>query len=87
MLIRYPAMAIYGYNREDGGATEPLVLSEVTFQMSPEDLRRVARFLVARAEEIEAGAFTGGGRHLRDHDKHWNAKDVGDVVVVPMKAG
>jgi hypothetical protein len=83
----YPAMAIYGYNRADDGTTEPLLLLEVTFQLSPEDLRRVARFLVARAEEIEAGAFTGGGRHLRDEDKQWNAKGAGDVVVVPTKRG
>jgi hypothetical protein len=79
-------MAIYGYNREDDAATEPLHLSEVTFQLPAEDLRRVARFLVARAEEIEAGSFTDGGRHLRDHDVQWNAKDAGDVIVVPMKA-
>lgn len=79
-------MAIYGYNCEDGGATKPVVLSEVTFQLSPEDLRRVARFLIARADEIDAGTFVDGGRHLRDHDERWNAKDAGDVTVVPLPA-
>jgi hypothetical protein len=77
-------MAIYGYKREDDEASEPMVLSEVTFHLRPEDLRRVAEFLVARADEIEAGTFKEGGRHLRDHDKQWPVKDAGDVIVVPL---
>ena len=77
-------MAIYGYNREDGAATEPVVLSEVTFHLCPEDLRRIAGFLIARAEEIEAGTFNDGGRHLYDHDEQWRAKGEADVIVVPM---
>jgi hypothetical protein len=77
-------MAIYGYKSNDDEATAPLLLSEVTFQLCPADLRRVASFLVARADEIEAGVFTHGGRHLREYDKQWNAKDAGDVIVVPL---
>jgi hypothetical protein len=77
-------MAIYGYNREDDEATKPMVLSEVTFQLCSDDLRRVARFLVGRADEIDAGTFVDGGRRRGDHDKQWNAKGAGDVIVVPL---
>jgi hypothetical protein len=80
-------MAIYGYERDDEEATKPMLLSEATFQFSPADLRRIASFLVARAEEIEGGVFTDGGRHLRSYDKTWNVKDAGDVIVVPLPAG
>jgi hypothetical protein len=83
MLVRYPAMPIYGYNRKDSEATEPMVLSEVTFQLGPEDLRRVAGFLIARAEEIEQGRFVDGGRQLSFVDNQWCARDIGDVIVVP----
>jgi hypothetical protein len=84
---KHLTMAIYGYNREDDKASEPMVLSEVTFQLCPEELRRVAKFLAARADEIDAGTFVHGGRHLRDDDKQWNAKDAGDVIVVPPGSG
>lgn len=77
-------MAIYGYNRDDSEATVPLVLSEVTFQRCREDLRRVAAFLIARAEEIEEGTFVDGGRHLSFLDNQWSAKDIADVIVVPL---
>lgn len=63
-----------------------MVLSEVTFHFSSVELRRVARFLVARAEEIEGGKFTEGGRHLGLEDKTWDAKTAGDVIVVPASA-
>jgi hypothetical protein len=79
-------MPIYGYQRDDEDATKPMVLAEVTFHFSPAELRRIARFLVTRAEEIEAGKFTEGGRHLGLEDRTWDAKTTGDVIVVPPAA-
>lgn len=78
-------MGIFGYNREDSQATVPMVLSEVTFQLCPEDLRRVAEFLIARAKEIEEDTFVDGGRHLSFHDNQWSTKDIADVIVVPLE--
>jgi len=78
-------MAIYGYERDGDEMSRPMILSEVTFSFDPEDLRRVAHFLSDRADEIEAGAFTDGGRHLCHYDQLWNATDDGDVIVVPPR--
>jgi hypothetical protein len=79
-------MAIYGYeDREQGDDEGPLKLSEVTFQLSPLDLRRIADFLRARADEIEDGTFIDGGRHLCDWDHSWSsAHPDSDVIVVPL---
>ncbi len=77
-------MPIYGYRTTDGDATQPALLSEVTFQFCPEDLRRVARFLLERADEIDAGKFVDGGRHLRDIDPGWQTEHhYADIIVVP----
>lgn len=65
-------MAIFGHHRgndDEKESVDPLTLSEVTFQLSPANLRRVADFLQARAAEIDAGTFVDGGRHLRDYDR------------------
>jgi hypothetical protein len=81
---RFRAMAIYGYSIDkDRDATGPLQLAEVTFQFPAAELRRIASFLLARANEIESGTFTDGGRHLCDHDRHWVPAQWGDVIVVP----
>jgi hypothetical protein len=79
-------MAIYGY--EDGEQfhdVQPLRLSEVTFQLPPSDLRRIADFLSACADEIESGTLAEGHRHLRDRDGQWAAAHPdSDVIVVPL---
>jgi hypothetical protein len=80
-------MAIYGRDREGDEAAQPMVLSEVTFQLRPDDLRLVAGFLAACADGIEAGTFVDGGRHLRDLDKDLWAEGAGDVIVVPTPPG
>lgn len=70
---------IYGH---DDQSKKPLTLREVAFQLSPAELRRVAAFLISRAAEIESGAFTDGGRHLRDDASEWAGFDV--IVVPPL---
>jgi hypothetical protein len=72
---------IYG---QDDQSIQPRQLREVTFQLSPAQLRRVAEFLLARAAEIETGDFVDGGRHLRDELDHPLEFD---VIVVPPPAG
>ena len=81
-------MAIFGRDNRDGADTGPLPLSEVALQFTAADLRRIGQFLLARADEIAAGSFTDGGRHLQDADPSWFATNPGlDVVVVPPHAG
>ncbi len=80
-------MAIYGYHRNESDSTSPTELSEVTFHVGAEDLRRLASFLIARASEMDQGVFVDGGRHLRDYDKQWDADRLGDVIVVPQCPG
>ena len=77
-------MAIYGYKvDEQSNDAQPLRLSEVTFQFSPADLRRIAAFLSACADEIESGILVDGHRHLRDVDRQWpEAHPDSDVIVV-----
>jgi hypothetical protein len=77
-------MAIYGYDASASDATQPSRLSEVTFQLSSTDVRRVASFLLASADEIDTCSFADGGRHLRDLDRQWQAEHPDDdVIVVP----
>jgi hypothetical protein len=73
-------MAIYGHTES---STQPHRLTEVTFQLSPVELRHIAAFLASRADEIEAGTFVGGGRHLRDEHSGFSGYD---VMVVPPAA-
>ena len=87
-VIRYPIMAIYGYEASDVDATQRSRLSEVTFQCSSDSLRQIAKFLLTRADEIDAGNLIDGGRHLRDLDLRWQAEHLGeDVIVVPISPG
>jgi len=73
-------MAIFGHSES---SSEPQRLIEVTFQLAPEELRRIAGFLTSRAAEIEAGTFVGGGRHLRNEHQGLSGYD---VIVVPPGA-
>ena len=77
-------MAIYS-RAADGAVERGLIRSaSVTFQFTADDLRRVARHLLARADELEAARFVNGGRHLIDSDQDWAADHPEcDVIVVP----
>ena len=81
-------MAIFGRDNRDDNDGAPLPLSEVAFQFDAADLRRIANFLLACADEIASGSFTDGGLHLQDADPSWSAGHPDcDVVVVPPHAG
>ncbi len=51
-------------------------LSEVTFQVSPETLRRIAAFLQTAAADLEARGSDFGHRHFQSHEKDWSGCDV-----------
>lgn len=48
-------------------------LTEVTFAVSPADLRRIGQFLIETAEGVETGNWFNGHSHLRDFDRPWRA--------------
>jgi hypothetical protein len=77
-------MPIYGYKRaivnEEFGLLD---LHEVTFDLRPDDLRRVARFLDHYAAAIESRGWRSGHAHLTSFDPAWRAGNPEvDVIVV-----
>ena len=51
-------------------------LSEVTFQVSPETLRRIASFLQDAAADLEVRGGDFGHRHFRSRQEDWSGCDV-----------
>ena len=76
-------MPIFGYKRavvdEEFGLLD---LREISFDLPPEDLRRVARFLDYFAGEIESGAWRGSHVHIGSFDPSWRAGQSGADVIV-----
>ena len=76
-------MAIFGYSKRittDHGLHE---MSEVTFDVPLEDLRRIARFLLDFADRAEAGEWRSGHRLLTEFDKNWDYDHPdSDVIVI-----
>ncbi len=65
-------MPIFGYKRaianEEFGLLE---LREISFDLDPDDLRRVSRFLEHIAAEIESGTWRSSHDHLSAFDSSW----------------
>ena len=63
-----------------------LAMSEVTFACSPDELRRIAKFIAKSADEIEKQGDKFGHRHLRDEKDlaQWGADSVDIIVVRPQ---
>ncbi|MGO4703252.1 Imm32 family immunity protein [Dyella sp. 2RAB6] len=61
-------MKIYGYIDEEMSVEEkgPKVLAEVTLVASPEELRKMASFLLASAESMESMGASYNHEHLAD---------------------
>jgi hypothetical protein len=59
-------MPVYGYQRqavdEEYGVLE---MREVSFALSPDELRNVAAFLVACADDIDGGSWPSDHRHMK----------------------
>ena len=54
----------YGYGRIAIRKYRLLAMKEVTFNLTPDQLRKVAKFLCAAADQLEATAHYGPGWHV-----------------------
>ncbi len=70
----------YGQRRDDDESpvTE---LEEMTLVGTPDDIRRVAKFLGWAADEMDREGTRFGHRHLRDWWREWNGGHDVDVIV------
>ncbi len=77
-------MPAYGYKR---AVIDPehglLQLREVSFDLSPADLRRVAAFLQNYAERAEAGDWRSDHAHIDEYDRPWR-KDHPDLDIIVL---
>ena len=76
-------MPIYGYPGlvvDDGFGL--LELREITLDLQPADLRRLARFLEHYAAEIESGVLRTGHVHLTTYDPGWRRDHPGVDVIL-----
>jgi hypothetical protein len=62
---------IHGYAKEEQDAENiiPADLAEITLVASPEELRRIAKFLELCADKIEINGTSWEHEHLSDQDK------------------
>jgi hypothetical protein len=62
---------IHGYAKEEQDAENitPVDLAEITLVASPEELRRIAKFLEICASKIETHGTSWEHEHLSDQDK------------------
>lgn len=75
-------MPLYGYSKAvltDSGLHE---MSAVSQDFPLNDLRRIARFLNAFADSVEAGEWKSGHRHLSEYDRDWNRHHPRSDVIV-----
>ncbi len=76
-------MPVYGYQR---AVINPefwlLEMREISFALSPADLRRVASFLRHSADRIEFGDWRSDHAHIDEFDFRWRQDHSGlDVIV------
>jgi hypothetical protein len=62
--------------------TRLLELREVTFSLNPEALREIAGFLVAMADQIEAGRFSTDHRHIGEVVRGWDKRHPKHDIIV-----
>ena len=67
-------MKIHGYADEGKNIEEvvPAELAEITLVATPDELRRIARFLENCANGMESRGNSWEHEHLSDKDKHFN---------------
>ncbi len=78
-------MAVFGYGKRTVNKYGLLELREVSFEMSAEDLRRVAGFFLACADQFNAGEWRTSHQHLSQQDSSWSIQhpDLEIVVINP----
>jgi hypothetical protein len=58
-------------------------MSEVTFEVSLQDIRTIACFLIDCADRADRGDWRSSHRHLTDFDHEWDNRDPDcDVIVI-----
>jgi hypothetical protein len=76
-------MAAFGYSKRVVNEHGLHELSEVTFDVPLNDLRRIAAFLLECADKAESGDWRNSHRHLTEHDRQWdNDHPDSDVIVI-----
>jgi hypothetical protein len=75
-------MAAYGYSTAVVNEYGLHELSEVSFALSAQDLRRVAAFLTTCADEIESGSWRSSHRHLTTFDRRWEIDHPNSDVII-----
>jgi hypothetical protein len=77
-------MPVYGYGRTVIDPEHGLLeMREISFDLSPSDLRRVAAFLWHFADRIETGDWRSDHAHIDEHDRRWR-HDHPDLDVVVL---
>lgn len=68
-------MKIYGYKNEEGNsdAVVPTELAEITLVASPEELRKVAKFIIGVADGMEERGREWEHEHLSDKYKEFRS--------------
>jgi len=87
-------MGAYGYSKRIVNEHGLHELSEVTFDVPNDDLRRIAAFLMDCADSAQSGSWRNSHRHLTEYDRQWdNDHHDADVIVIhpspdpPARAG
>jgi hypothetical protein len=76
-------MSIFGYSKRVVSDHGPHEMSEVTFDVSISDMRRIARFLNDCADKVETGEWRSSHCHLTEFDSEWNGDHPdSDVIVI-----
>jgi len=74
-------MKLYGYKKRILNEDGLLSLSEVTIRTNPSNLRRIAAFILAAADEMEKMKKQFDHKHFKDTQAKKN-KDHPDIVIV-----
>lgn len=78
-------MEAFGYPSHGPLNEEGLVeLTEVSFQENAQTIRRIAKFLMKQADEMEALASKFEHAHAQDKDRPWPEEWADIIVVAPV---
>jgi hypothetical protein len=81
---------IYGYSQKQINESGLLEMKEVSFQVGPDALEEIARFLNEMAGQIRSGRLRAGGhRHAEEFLPGWRKRHSFDLIVCaePAKSG
>jgi hypothetical protein len=77
-------MAIFGYTKRQVNDFGLMELTEVSFDLSANDLRTIAGFMLECADELESGSFRTSHRHLSVFARQWSKDHPSVDVIVNM---